>query len=205
MLFTGMIIQFNTDQDTGLIMLSDGQTKEFKMSEWVDKENVPKVGLSISYEETESFKKVQILNEEEREDIDISNVTINEDDTDSTNFKSIKEYEKFYEKEGFITQANSKTSLSMKRYSLEGIHSLEVILKNNQFELTTDLYELKEVDDHIQYFKDVGYKLASDSSNENSRNISLRSYSVEEYGEVQISYRNSKMNVVIMNNGKKVF
>ena len=39
MVFIGMIFQFNSDQGTGLIMLSDGEKKEFSTDEWADEVN----------------------------------------------------------------------------------------------------------------------------------------------------------------------
>lgn len=51
MVYMGMIFQYDKDESRGLIMLSDGEKKEFGTQEWADRENSPKVGQKISYEE----------------------------------------------------------------------------------------------------------------------------------------------------------
>ena len=48
MVSIGMIFQFNSDEGSGLIMLSDGATKEFTTRDWTDESNAPAVGLKIS-------------------------------------------------------------------------------------------------------------------------------------------------------------
>jgi hypothetical protein len=144
MVLSGMIFQFDSDQGIGLIMLSDGETKEFSTREWVDASHLPKVGLKISYDTSEHFKKIKCFSEEES----ISNdVKTNENSTDP----------------------------------------------------------LVSVDDHIAYYKERGFKLASDSIKDDVRVVSLRSYSMDDYGEVSIKYSDSKLDITVMMNGKKVF
>jgi len=47
---TGMIYQYNNDEGKGLIMLTNGETKEFQKAHWKDEAYVPSVGLKITYE-----------------------------------------------------------------------------------------------------------------------------------------------------------
>ena len=50
MIFIGMIYQYDSEQGTGLLMLSDGEKKEFTINEWVDSVTQPKMAQKISYE-----------------------------------------------------------------------------------------------------------------------------------------------------------
>ncbi|MFT5661266.1 MAG: hypothetical protein ACI9TV_001912 [Sulfurimonas sp.] len=201
MVSIGMIFQFNSDEESGLIMLSNGETKEFGARDWVDESNAPAVGLKISYEDNGYLRKIKVPSEEEINNIS-SNTNQNED---PTSFTSLKEYENHYLNKKFVTVGKTKDTLKMQKYSIEGEYSVSISFKGDKPELTQDLHPLTSIDDHIQYFKDMGYKLASDSGNGEERKVSLRTYSMDDYGEVSISYPNSKINVTVMMNGKKVF
>jgi len=203
MVSTGMIFQFNSEQGTGLIMLSDGETKEFTTRDWADESNLPAVGLKISYEYNGYITKIKIPSEEEANTISLDKKTSQNEDP--AHFTSIEEYENHYLRKDFVTVAKTKDTLKMQKYSTEGEYSITVSFKDTKPKLTEDLYPLVSIDDHIQYFKDIGYKLASDSGDGEKRKVSLRTYSMDAYGEVNISYPGSKINVTVMMNGKKVF
>jgi len=66
MVFIGMIFQFDSAQGTGLIMLSNGETKEFSTHDWVDGSNQPKIGLEILYEDSDNLIKIKVPSEEEK-------------------------------------------------------------------------------------------------------------------------------------------
>lgn len=200
MIFTGMIFQYNSDQGVGLIMLSDGEKKDFTIAQWIDKSNAPAVGLKISYDDG-YIKKVKLFTEEETNNTSLDANT----DNDPATFTSIQEYKKYYSDQDYVTNSSTSKKLTMQKYSTEGIHSIMVSLENSKPEVTKDLFPLTSVDDHVQYFKDMGYKLASDSGNGELREVSLRSYSADDYGEVKINYKNFKVNVTVMMNGKKVY
>ncbi|QOY55555.1 hypothetical protein HUE87_04825 [Candidatus Sulfurimonas marisnigri] len=203
MVSIGMIYQFNNDQGTGLVMLSDGETKDFTIRDWIDDSNAPTIGLQVSYEDNGYFKKIKVPSEEEKNNISSDKKTSR--DIDIKNFTSIEEYENYYLNESFITISNTKDKLIMQKYSAEGVYNISVSLKNAKPELVKEIHPLTSVDEHIQYLKDMGYKLANDSGNNESRKVSLRSYSIDDYGEVNISYHDSKINVSVMINGKKVY
>lgn len=201
MVSIGMIFQFNNDEGTGLIMLTNGDTKEFATRDWVDESNDPAVGLKISYEDNGYLRKIKVPSEEEINNIS-SNVNQNED---PTSFTSLEEYENHYLNKDFVTVGKTKDTLKMQKYSTEGEYSVSINLKDTNLELIENLHPLPSIDDHIQYFKDMGYTLASDSGDGEERKVSLRTYSMDDYGEVNISYPNFKINVTVMMNGKKVF
>ena len=201
MVSIGMIFQFNNDEGTGLIMLTNGDTKEFATRDWVDESNDPAVGLKISYEDNGYLRKIKVPSEEEINNIS-SNVNQNED---PTSFTSLEEYENHYLNKDFVTVGKTKDTLKMQKYSTEGEYSVSINLKDTNLELIENLHPLPSIDDHIQYFKDMGYTLASDSGDGEERKASLRTYSMDDYGEVNISYPNFKINVTVMMNGKKVF
>ncbi|MBC8237074.1 MAG: hypothetical protein H8E76_02475 [Helicobacteraceae bacterium] len=201
MFFSGMIFQFDDEQGTGLIMLSNGETKEFSSREWVDASQAPAVGLKISYDDSGHFRKIKLFSEEE-------NNTIAEDTKtkqDTENFNSIEEYENHYASEGFVSVAKTKDKLSMQKYSTEGVYNISASLSNGKIEVAENLDPLVSVDEHIEYFKEMGFKLANDSVNAEVREVSLRSYSMDNYGEVSIKQGDSELSVTVMMNGKKVF
>ena len=188
MVLSGMIFQFNSEQGTGLIMLSNGESKEFSTHDWVDASQAPEIGLKISYEDSGYIKKIKLFNEE-----------------DGTDFKSIKDYENHYSAESYVTISSTNEKLSMQKYSTEGIHNISVHLNDGEAQVLEELDPLVSVDDHVEYFKEIGFKLASDSTNADVREVSLRSYSMDDYGEVSIKYCDSKLNITVMINGKKVY
>ncbi len=67
MVSIGMIFQFNNDQGAGLIMLSDGQKKEFTLKDWIDETNTPRVGLEIVYDSSDALIKIRVPSEAEKD------------------------------------------------------------------------------------------------------------------------------------------
>ena len=49
MIESGMIFQYDRAEQVGMLMLSDGTSKEFSIDNWVDTQNEPFVGQKISY------------------------------------------------------------------------------------------------------------------------------------------------------------
>lgn len=49
MIYVGLIYKYDNEQGTGLIMIGEGERKEFNIHEWVDTENSPAVGQKIAY------------------------------------------------------------------------------------------------------------------------------------------------------------
>ena len=63
MLLAGMIYQYDATEGAGLIMLSDGETKSFDSSNWIDTLNEPSIGQKIAYESDTNTLKVEIPGE----------------------------------------------------------------------------------------------------------------------------------------------
>lgn len=103
MISTGMIFQFNSDQGIGLIMLSDGETKEFGTHFWVDTENEPAVGQKISYEDSYGRIQIKVLREEVASvsSSDEDDSVKEEIDTDVVNFSNIDDCISYYTDSGF--------------------------------------------------------------------------------------------------------
>ena len=49
MIESGMIFQYDRAEQVGMLMLSNGTSKEFSIENWVDTQNEPFVGQKISY------------------------------------------------------------------------------------------------------------------------------------------------------------
>lgn len=144
MISTGMIYQYDSTEGTGLIMLTDGQTKEFSTSDWKDTLNTPSVGQRVSYESDTNGIYIKVANEED------VNSTLSEDPS---------------------------------------INNLE---------------ECTSVDDYINYFTSMKYKIAKDLTNDATRTITLRFYTPEDFGEAIIEQVDSKITVTQTRNGKAV-
>ena len=61
-----MIYQFDSTQGTGLIMLSDGDKREFSSNDWVDVSTAPAVGLKVSYESSDDLIKIKVASEADK-------------------------------------------------------------------------------------------------------------------------------------------
>lgn len=65
MIFIGMIYQYDSTEGTGLLMLSDGDKREFSSSDWVDSVNAPAVGQKISYKSDANRIQIKVASEED--------------------------------------------------------------------------------------------------------------------------------------------
>ncbi len=206
MVFTGMIFQFDSTQGTGLIMLSDGEKKEFSTNEWADESTMPAVGLKISYEINGPLVKIKTASE-----IKIQKKVPNEPtskEEEVTSFTSIEEFQSHFSDKGFDviknTDEGSDDGLSMGKFFDEGVHIVSISFKDAKAELSEKTIQLSGMDEHIQYFKDTGYRLINDSDDEGSRKASLRRYVMDEHSEVIIKGNEEKVSVTKTVNGKKV-
>jgi len=64
--------------------------------------------------------------------------------------------------------------------------------------------ELTDIEDYIKHFTDDGFNLVKDATSNGARTITLRTYSADEYGEVIIKEKDSKITVLKTLNGKIV-
>ena len=64
--------------------------------------------------------------------------------------------------------------------------------------------QFTDVDDCIKYFTDMGFKLVKDDKGDTSRTLTLRSYTMDEFSEVTVKERDSKISVMQTLNGKLV-
>ena len=153
MIFTGMIYQYDNTQGTGLLMLSDGEKKEFSSNDWIDSVNMPAVGQKISYESNANRIQIKVASEED----------IN---------KALADKEKKSSKE-----ENASTDAT------------------EQF---------TNLDDCLNYFTSMGYKLVKDTQSDESRNLTLRLYTPTNYGEAMVKQSGSKITITQTFNGKPV-
>ncbi|MBL1242843.1 MAG: hypothetical protein COA39_000330 [Sulfurimonas sp.] len=138
MVYIGMIFQYNTDNGTGLIMLSDGAQKTFTSDDWVDSTNTPTVGQKIAYIDNANDIQVRVARE---------------DDINDT---------------------------------------------------VSDKEESTSVDEHLEHFTSMGFKLIKDTQNDGTRVLTLRSFATGESEEVVIKESGSKIDIVQTLNGKVV-
>ncbi len=138
MVYIGMIFQYNTDNGTGLIMLSDGTQKTFTSDDWVDSANTPTVGQKIAYIDNVNDIKVRVASEDDIND----------------------------------TESDKEESTS--------------------------------VDEHLEHFVSIGFKLVKDTINNEIRTVILRSFATGESQEVIITKKDSKTTIVETINGKTI-
>ncbi len=167
MVFIGMIFQFNSDQGIGLIMLSDGEKKEFSTNDWIDENNTPSVGLEILYDNSDNIVKIRVPSEVEKNELKLKKQT----------------------KEEAVTSHGSAQEL--------------------QTDSSDKDYDVSEgtdgsVDDHIQRFKESGYRLINDTDDSGIRKATLRRYVMDEHSEIIITCSDDKVSVTKIINGKKV-
>ena len=65
MILIGMIFQLDKSNARGMIMFTDGQTREFSLENWVDTQNEPKVGQKISYVDKAGHIEIQVAAQED--------------------------------------------------------------------------------------------------------------------------------------------
>lgn len=103
MIYTGMIFQYDSDNRAGLLMLSDGEKKEFNITQWTDEENQPKVGQKISYKKLQNRVEIRVATTEDEETAKLSQEEQNEleelneiDEPNATTPKSVEEYKSYF-------------------------------------------------------------------------------------------------------------
>jgi len=202
----GMIFQFNTDAGTGLIMLSDGEQKEFSTNDWVDESNMPAVGLQILYEDNDNLIKIKIPSEEEKNEFGSTKKPKKEKEL--TSFASLEEFQNYFSNMGFdllkTTDEAADNELTLGKFTDEGVQSVSISFKDSQSELTKKIIPLSSIDEHIQYFKNTGYRLINDSQDNGARNATLRRYVMDVHSEITIEGSDEKVTVTKTINGKKV-
>ncbi len=138
MILTGMIFQYNSEQGLGLLMLSDGQQKEFSIEEWTDVGNSPAVGQKIAYITNADEFEIRVATEE-----DIHKSSLKQEDEIS-------------------------------------------------------------VEEHLENFISLGFKLVKDTTSNEIRTLVLRSFANLESEEVIITQKNANVSIVQSINGKRI-
>lgn len=131
---TGMIFQFNSDDGKGLIMLSDGETKEFSRSQWVDKKRDPAIGLKISYDS----KTNKISSQTESQETDT--IKSEEENTqDVLSLNSVDEYITHFKEDGFNFvkdfEDEGVRTIVFRKYTIEEPLEVIITVKNDQISL----------------------------------------------------------------------
>lgn len=140
MVYVGMIFQYDSTQEMGSIMYSDGVMREFNASNWIDTLNVPTVGQKVSCENTPNRMKVKLANQDEDITISPEELIINENEslTISEELSTLDEYVDYYTKKGFKLvkrpKVNQGDTVTLRMFT-ENDHC-EVIIKNNGSELS---------------------------------------------------------------------
>jgi len=76
----------------------------------------------------------------------------------------------------------------------------------NEENIATDpMDEFKTVEDYLNYFLSMDYKLVKDIKSEKSRTLALRRYVMGEYAEAVIKQTDCAINVIQTLDGKPVF
>lgn len=203
-----MIYQFDSTQGSGLIMLSDGEKREFSSNDWVDASNMPAVGLKVSYESSDGLIKIKVASEEDKKKALSDEKHKSSKEEDITSFTSIQEYQTYFSNKGFDLIKNSQEhaddELTMGRFDDESVETVSITFKNSQPQLTEKTMHLSSLDDYIKYFTDIGFRLIKDSEDSESRTLILRRYVMDKHGEVIIKQSDCKISVSQTVNGKKV-
>lgn len=206
MVSTGMIFQFDSVQGRGLIMLSDGEKKEFSTDDWADESNMPSVGLKISYESNGPLVKIKTASE-----IEIKKKVPNEPTSKEevvTGFSSIEAFQNHFSDKGFDIIKNRKETagneLTMGKFTDAGLQTVSMDFNSNKPELVRKTIQLSGMDEHIEYFKDTGYRLINDLEDKGSRKATLRKYDMGDHIEIIIKGSDEKVTVTKTVNGQKV-
>lgn len=153
MIYIGMIYQYYSSNAAGLIMLSDGEKKEFTDQEWVDTQHQPALGQKISYEINGDTIRIKVATQE-----------------DITRAES--------EKENIDTETKEQTQESSHNFS--------------------------SVDEAVEHYTGMGFKLVKDIQESGTRTVALRSYVMGDFAEVTIKESGSKFDIEQTLNGKSV-
>ncbi|MDQ7045544.1 MAG: hypothetical protein Q9M32_06515 [Sulfurimonas sp.] len=134
MILTGMIFQYDSTRASGIVMFSNGETKEFTQNDWADALTPASIGLKVSYdnaiepvqikafdeEKSKELEKEAIDNLEEFTDIDacIKSFTsteyklIKDEETEGTRTITLRHYAMGDSKEALITKVGSKITVT---------------------------------------------------------------------------------------------
>jgi len=122
---TGMIFQFNSDDGRGLIMLSDGETKEFSINQWIDTNKSPTVGLKIFYD----MKTNKVSSEMHKEETEEAN---------ALSFGNVEEYIEHFKEDGFNLvkdfEDEEVRTITFRKYAID--EPLEIIIRVKKGEIT---------------------------------------------------------------------
>lgn len=133
---TGMIFQFNSDEGRGLIMLTDGQTKEFNASQWADENNMPSVGLKISYDESSNDVKIKMYDELEGKK--------------NLSFSTADEYIQYFKESGFNlvkdTKDDESRTVTLRKFSIDEHSEVIIESRNDKTTVTRTVNGKKVVD-----------------------------------------------------------
>ncbi|MEN8303619.1 MAG: hypothetical protein ABFQ64_06090 [Campylobacterota bacterium] len=125
MIFIGMIYQYDSEQGTGLLMLTDGEKREFSINDWVDSANQPGMGQKISYEMDANRVKIKVATEEDIERASAQQEEVVEEEIVSSEgmkqFSSLDESLEYFNGMGFkqikdIPSENSRV-LTLRKYT----------------------------------------------------------------------------------------
>ncbi len=158
MFFIGMIYQFNSDQGTGLIMSSDGETKEFSVDNWTDESQTPYIGLQVLYEYTDNTTKIRVATESEKSEDKlrqqrqreaantqpvVESPTMPSDNKSHDAIKSVDEQIQFYKDEGFNLindiDENGLRKARLRRYVMGEFAEVLIECKDNDITVTKTL------------------------------------------------------------------
>jgi len=136
MIFIGMIFQYNSEQGIGLIMLSDGEQKEFSQTQWIDSSNAPVVGQKIAYETDATSVKIRVASQE-----DTNRASAAAKEEHSSNNKketSVDEYLKHFTDLGFklVKDTNSDAVRTLILRSFATGESQELIITQTDSKTT---------------------------------------------------------------------
>ena len=102
MIATGMIYQYDTAQGIGLIMLTDGETKQFSKHYWVDTDNEPAVGQKISYEDNYGHVQIKIASEElSAAESSTEDEKVAQEEDAAGQFSTVEDFITYYTDSGF--------------------------------------------------------------------------------------------------------
>jgi len=206
MVSIGMIFQFNTTEGAGLIMLSNGETKEFNIQEWTDTDNEAAIGLEVLYESDTQGTKIKVPTVQEKAEVLANKTTKQEADISSC--KSLQDYQVYFSNKGFESvkniEENSEIELSMAKFSGSSLERIAISFENFNVQLNETSKQLITIQDYIECFQTLGYKLAKDVDIAGVRTASLRRFLENGHGEMIITSSDSSVKVQRMVNGKEV-
>lgn len=100
MVHIGMIFQYDSTQEMGLVMITGGEKREFALHNWVDVQNQPEVGQKVTYDESSHPVKIKVANEDDKIIVPCDD---EKDNTKVEEFSDIDEAVKYFTDMGFKT------------------------------------------------------------------------------------------------------